>query len=646
LNQESQDEHHHPLGEHPLLASLETALPLRSFSPQQLEDAAAEIRDVLCNLLATRTAHFASNLGVVELCLALHCEFDFRRDRLIWDTGHQIYPHKLVTGRYGDFASIRTRGGLMGYPNPHESQYDLFMTGHAGSSISTAVGLRSGDELNGQSDRHTVAVIGDGAFPSGIVFEAMNNAGELGDDLTIVLNDNKMSICPRVGSVATYLDRLRGNPFYTGLKHEVGRLLEHVPMFGDPAERLLAQMKEGVKAGLLGGMLFEELGIRYIGPIDGHDIALVRKYLAMARQASGPLLLHVVTEKGHGYKPAAEDPVYFHTPPAFGNNGDSGGESPAVVEQKADAYTVHARNAIHRLMADDPRVTVITAAMCQGNKLEPVREQFPDRFFDVGICESHAVAFAAGQCKTGLRPIVDIYSTFLQRSYDQIFQEVALQDLPVVFMLDRAGLTGPDGPTHHGLFDLGYMRLFPNLVCMAPGYAAELPMMLGAAIAHDHPVSIRYPKAAALELDRVAEPIRVGHSEVVREGGDGTIVACGAMLEQAIAAAGMLDGDLDVGVVNARFIKPIDATMVRETLSGGRFVVTLEEAAVVGGFGSAFLESAVAQRLDTRSVTTLGLPDEFIEHGDRDDLLDLHGLSPARIAETCRADKRWLVLQN
>lgn len=634
LNGSPRDEHHHPLGSHPLLASLHDAMPLRTFSPQQLADVAAEIRDVLCNLLATRTAHFASNLGVVELCLALHCEFDFRRDRLIWDTGHQVYPHKLVTGRYRDFASIRTRGGLMGYPNPHESHYDLFMTGHAGCSVSTAVGLRSGDLLNDQPDRHTVAVIGDGAFPSGIVFEALNNAGELGDDLTIVLNDNKMSICPRVGAVATYLDRLRGNPFYTGLKHEVGRLLEHVPMFGDPAERLLAQMKEGVKAGLLGGMLFEELGIRYIGPIDGHDIALVRKYLAMARQSAGPQLLHVVTEKGHGYKPAAEDPVYFHTPPAFGDNG---GESPPAVAKQADPFTVHARNAIQRRMTDDPRVTVITAAMCQGNKLEPVRERFPDRFFDVGICESHAVAFAAGQCKTGLRPIVDIYSTFLQRSYDQIFQEVALQDLPVVFMLDRAGLTGPDGPTHHGLFDIGYLRLLPNMVCMAPGYASELPLMLDAAMEHDHPVSIRYPKAAALQLDRVPDPIRMGRSEVIRDGSDGTIVACGAMLQQALAAADLLAGDLDVGVVNARFIKPIDAAMVRATLGDGRFVVTVEEAAVMGGFGSAFLESAVAQRLDTRWLTTLGLPDEFIEHGEREELLDLHGLSPERIAETCRA---------
>jgi 1-deoxy-D-xylulose-5-phosphate synthase len=627
------DPSHHPLGEHPLLASLRDASGLRDLPQRQLEAMAAEIRDVLCNLLATRTAHFASNLGVVELCLALHCEFDFRQDRLIWDTGHQVYPHKLVTGRYHDFASIRTRGGLMGYPNPAESDYDLFMTGHAGCSVSTAVGLRSGDVLQNQADRRTVAVIGDGAFPSGIVFEALNNAGELAKDFIVVLNDNEMSICPRVGALANYMDRLRSNPFYTGLKHEVVRLLEHVPMFGDPAERLLAQMKEGVKAGLLGGMLFEELNIRYIGPIDGHDIPLMRKYLAMVRETPGPVLLHIVTEKGHGYKPAAEDPVYFHTPPAF---KDHDGKAVASKSEGLPPFTVHVRDAIQKLMAEDPRVTTITAAMCQGNKLEPVREQFPDRFFDVGICESHAVAFAAGQCKTGLRPIVDIYSTFLQRSYDQIFQEVALQDLPVVFMMDRAGLTGPDGPTHHGLFDIGYMRVFPNLICMAPGYASEVNRMLAFAMQQDHPTSIRYPKASALQLDRQPDPIQLGKSETIREGRDGTIVAFGAMLEQALEAAELLENELDVAVVNARFVKPIDAEMVRECLTGGRFVVTVEEGAKMGGFGSAFIESAVEQNLDTRGIRVLALPDAFIEHGSRLDLLASHGLGPEQIAEACR----------
>ena len=616
---------------HPILASLDDARPLRDFAPEKLTATAAEVRDVLCNLLSVRTAHFASNLGVVELCLALHCEYDFADDRLIWDTGHQIYPHKLITGRYDRFQTIRTRGGLMGYPNPDESPYDLFMTGHAGSSVSTAVGLRSGDVLTGHPDRSTVAVIGDGAFPSGIVFEALNNAGEVGDDLLIVLNDNKMSICPRTGSVAKYLDRLRDAPFYTGLKSEVVKILERVPMFGDPAERLLAQMKEGVKAGFLGGMLFEELGIRYLGPIDGHDIGLVRKYVRTAREIKGPVLLHVVTEKGHGYKPAAEDPVFFHTPPAFeDNDGD-------VVTKKSSGlppFTRHAREAIAAAMKRDDRVTVITAAMCQGNQLEPVREAYRDRFFDVGICESHAVAFAAGQAKTGLRPIVDIYSTFLQRSYDQIFQEVSLQDLPVTFMLDRAGLTGPDGPTHHGTFDIAYMRVFPNLVCMAPGYDAEVSRMLDFALDLDHPASIRYPKASALRWDRPPAPIELGVSETIREGSDGTIVALGAMLETAMTTAESVD-DMDIGVVNARFIKPIDESMVRRTCESG-FVVVIEEGNAAGGFGSAFLECANRLGLDTRGIRVVALPDRYVEHGDRDSLMHDCGLSPTAIAQACR----------
>jgi len=621
------------IGNHPHLLRLTDAEVLKTFSPVELEAVAAEIRDVLCNLLATRTAHFASNLGVVELCLALHSEFDFRSDRLIWDTGHQIYPHKLVTGRYRTFDTIRHQGGLMGYPNPVESDYDLFMTGHAGCSVSTAMGLASGDSLSGHADRHSIAVIGDGAMPSGIVFEAMNNAGASGDKLTIILNDNKMSICPRVGALAAYLDRLRGNPFYTGLKQEVVKALGRVPMFGDPAERMLAQLKEGVKAGLLGGMLFEELGIRYVGPIDGHDISLLRKYLRMVRDLPGPVLLHVVTEKGHGYKPAEQNPVYFHTPPAF---LDEGGKPVTLGSDGSPPYTNFVRDAIAAQMQSNPQVTVLTAAMCQGNKLEPIRERFAERFFDVGICESHAVAFAAGQCKAGLRPIVDIYSTFLQRSYDQIFQEVCLQKLPVTFLMDRSGLTGPDGPTHHGVFDIGYLRSFPNLVLMAPGYASEVAPMLEFALQHDTAVAIRYPKASALHREHSPSAIVLGQSETLRYGNDGTIIAYGAMLDQVLAAVDLLGDELSLTVVNARFVKPIDHEMVRRAFTTGGFVVTVEESVKIGGFGTAVLESAADQGLDTRKLKRLALPDEFIEHGNRDHLLDQLGLGPKQIASACR----------
>lgn len=620
---------------HELLSKLESSEPLKRMSTNELEQLATEIRDVLCNLLATRTAHFASNLGVVELCLALHSVFDFKKDRLIWDTGHQIYPHKLITGRYHEFKTIRERGGLMGYPNPAESEYDLFMTGHAGCSVSTALGLKSGDDLNDEPGRRSVAVIGDGAFPSGIVFEAMNNAGELNTDLIVVLNDNKMSICPRVGAVANYLDRLRTNPFYTGFKSEVVRVLNKLPLFGDPTERLLAQIKEAVKAGMVGGMLFEEFGFRYIGPIDGHDIQLVRKYLEMVKDQKGPTLLHVVTEKGRGYKPAEKDPVYFHTPPAF--EDEDGCPKPLSVGEKP-AFTNYARDAILCQMDRNRKVTVMTAAMCQGNKLEPVRDAHSDRFFDVGICESHAVAFAAGHAKVGLRPIVAIYSTFLQRSYDQIFQEVALQNLPVTFMIDRAGLTGPDGPTHHGLFDIGYMRVFPNIVMMAPGDATEVEPMLEFALSHSGPTSIRYPKTTAQTFERVKKPIELGKSEIIQWGTDGAIIACGAMLQQAIAAAELLKrSGLNVAVINARFIKPLDMQMLTKVFDECRFVVTVEEGALMGGFGSAVLETACEQGWDTRIMRTLGIPDRFIEHGDRNELLADAGIDPAGIAKTCRA---------
>jgi 1-deoxy-D-xylulose-5-phosphate synthase len=618
---------------HALLSKIDTADDLKPLSVAELESLAAEIRDVLCNLLATRTAHFASNLGVVELCLALHSTFDFRSDRLIWDTGHQIYPHKLVTGRYDQFSSIRTAGGLMGYPNPEESEYDLFMTGHAGCSVSTALGLKSGDDLMGQTGRKSVAVIGDGALPSGIVFEAMNNAGALAKDLIVVLNDNEMSICPRVGALASYLDRLRSNPFYSGLKSEVVKMLNHIPVFGDPAERMLAQMKEGMKAGLMGGMLFEELGMRYVGPIDGHNISLLKKYLQMVGEMDGPVLLHVVTQKGRGYKPAAEDPVYFHTPPAFvDDNGRAiprdGGSSPA--------FTNFARDSIATAMGRDSRVTVITAAMCQGNKLETVRESFPDRFFDVGICESHAVAFAAGQAKAGMRPIVDIYSTFLQRSYDQIFQEVSLQNLPVLFMMDRAGLTPPDGPTHHGAYDIGYMRVFPNMVLMAPGYADEVQQMVDFSLSIDSPTGIRYPKASAMQWDHKPAPIVLGESETISWGTDGAIIAYGSTLQSAVEAADKISGEMDLAVINGRFVKPIDRAMLQRVFDECPFVVTVEEGAAMGGFGSAVLEAANEMGLDTRKLRRIAIPDRYVQHGDRDETLASLQLDADGIMAICR----------
>jgi 1-deoxy-D-xylulose-5-phosphate synthase len=607
-----------------LLPMIASPRELRSLSDAQLVQLAGEIREALCSVVSDRPAHFASNLGVVELCIALHAVFDFSQDRLIWDTGHQIYPHKLVTGRFPKFQTIRRKGGLMGYPNPCESDFDLFMTGHAGASVSTALGLRIGDRLSGHGRRRSVAVLGDGALPSGIVFEAFNNAAGLKEDLLVILNDNKMGICPRVGGLAHYLDQARVAPFYDGLKKDISWLLNKVPLVGEPAEKVLGNFKDALKMFFHGGMLFEELGFRYIGPVDGHDLVSLRDYLELVKDVSGPVLMHVFTEKGHGFKPACEDPVRFHTPPPFARNGDS---VEYLKKGSAPAYTDVVSAAIQDAMQRDPRVCVITAAMCEGNKLQRVRDEIPERFFDTGICEGHAVAFAAGLAKSGMRPIVDIYSTFLQRSYDQVFQEVALQNLPVTFCLDRAGLTGPDGPTHHGAFDNTYLRAFPNITVMAPGDQRDVRPMLEFALQHPGPVSLRYPKANAEVVERPEAPVESGKAEVYRWGTDGMFVALGTLFPDCVRAADRLLAEgLDVGVINARFLRPLDADTILRAVLESAFVITVEEATLCGGFGSAVLEAANDAALRTDHIRRLGLPDRFIEHGERGELLADLGL--------------------
>jgi 1-deoxy-D-xylulose-5-phosphate synthase len=626
-----------------ILPGIESPKNLRTLTDEQLIRLTAEIREALCNVVSTRSAHFASNLGVVELAVALHLVFDFAKDRLIWDTGHQIYPHKLLTGRFREFDTIRTKGGLMGYPNPEESPYDLFMTGHAGASVSTVLGLKAGDDLLGD-DRRAVAVIGDGALPSGIVFEAMNNAAGLKKDLLVILNDNKMGICPRVGGLAQYLDKARVAPFYDGLKRDVAWLLNRLPVVGESAEYVLGQFKDAVKTFLHGGMLFEEMGFRYIGPVDGHDLRSLRNYLELVKEVKGPVLLHVFTEKGHGFKPACEDPVRFHTPPVFVRNEHN--EIVSVKKSSAPAYTDLASSAMLDAMRRDRRVTVLTAAMCEGNKLQQIRDEIPDRFFDTGICEGHAVAFAAGMAKSGLRPIVDIYSTFLQRSYDQIFQEVALQNLPVTFCLDRAGLCGPDGPTHHGVFDTTYLRAFPNMVVSAPGDAREMSPLLECALTFDGPFSIRYPKANAETVERALAPIEVGRAEVIDWGTDGTFIAFGPLLSRCVQAARQLrQQGLDVGVINARFAKPIDADTILRAIEQTGFVITVEEGTVCGGFGSAVLEAASAAGANASHVRCLGIPDRFILHGERDELLAELGLDVRGLIKTARtlADRPTVV---
>jgi 1-deoxy-D-xylulose-5-phosphate synthase len=620
-----------------LLPQIQAPQDLQVLSDEDLIQLAQEMRDELVRVLSIRPAHFASNLGVVELCLALHLTFDFRQDRLIWDTGHQIYPHKLITGRYPQFETIRTRGGLMGYPNPHESAFDLFMTGHAGCSVSCSLGLKVGDSLLGHGEHHSVAVIGDGALPSGIVFEALNNAGGLGKNLLVILNDNQMSICPRVGGMARCLDQARLTTFYQGSKKHLQSLLSRLPLVGGMANQALDQVRDGLKALLTGGMLFEELGFRYIGPVDGHDLPSLRRWLRDVKDQEGPILLHVLTEKGHGVAQASEDPVTYHTPPVF----EKVGPERTILSLKrggSKAYTDAASAAIYRAMQDDPRVTVITAAMCQGNKLEKVRTDFPDRFFDTGICESHAVAFAAGLAKAGVRPIVDIYSTFLQRAYDQLFQEVALQNLPVTFCLDRSGLTGPDGPTHHGVFDTAYLRVLPNFVVMAPGDELDLAPMLRFALGHAAPASLRYPKANLERVDRDVAPVELGQAEIFEWGPDGALVAYGSLFPTCVKAAERLRQEgVDVGVINARFAKPLDRQTLLRAVEQLPLVITVEEGTLEGGFGSALLEAANAAGLDTRHLLRLGLPDQFIEHGERGELLSSLGLDVNGICAAVRS---------
>lgn len=641
----------------PILPQIKSPGDLRELSLEELELLASEIRFELCQLADQRSVHFASNLGVVELTIALHSSFDFTYDRLFWDTGHQSYPHKLLTGRFERFPSMRMKGGLMGYPNPNESEYDLMMTGHTGTSVGAITGMTVGDELiEGAGKRHSIAVIGDGALSSGVVFEALNHAGGLRKNLTVILNDNEMSICPRVGGLSTYLDQLRMAPGYLGLKTRLQRFVGGMPFFRERTHRFLSHFKNAFKAAFLGGMLFEEFGFRYIGPVDGHDIKRLQKILKRVTTYKEPVLLHVFTEKGRGYTPAEEDPTTYHAPsPNIKRNGKNGKnglngtskenreelakvklESPGPIERASDgdcepnepkSYTHWMAASIYRHLESNPRACIITAAMCQGNMLEAVRDAFPDRFFDVGICESHAIVFAAGLAKSGMRPIVDIYSTFLQRSYDQLFQEVSLQNLPIVLAIDRAGLVGPDGPTHNGVFDIAYLRPFPNITIMSPGDGPETGRMLDFAMNLDTPTAIRYPKCVAPEIERQNVPIEQGKAEIVKTGERGSLVVFGGLLETAIRAC---EGT-GFGVINARFVKPLDTETILEPLRNGKRLFSLEESMLAGGFGSAILEASNDEGLDTRLFKRIGIPDRYIEHGERKELLDDLKMDPDSI---------------
>jgi 1-deoxy-D-xylulose-5-phosphate synthase len=623
-----------------ILPTLRGPEQLRRMSIRELQTLAEEIRLTLNEVVARNGGHLASNLGVTELTIALHRVFDFLHDRLIFDVGHQVYVHKLLTGRYPQFSTLRQRGGISGFPAPEESDYDVFRTAHASAAISTAVGLAvAGDRA--EKPWHTVAVVGDGAMTGGLAFEGLNHAGHLNvHRLIVVLNDNEMAISPTVGALQKYLDRVRLGSFYNTMRDRMRRLVQSIPMVGEGLENLAERATQSVSDMIQPGQIFRELGFRYFGPVDGHDLDDLLQIFDHVRGLEGPILIHVSTQKGRGVPYAMEDPEKFHSP--------SGYELPATPEDKpqprasAASYSQSFVEALIEEAEKDERVCAITAAMPSGTGLDAFQERFPDRYFDVGICEPHSVAFAAGLGKAGMRPVVCLYSTFLQRAFDQVFQEMCLQeDVPVVIGVDRGGLVGGDGPTTNGVFDIAYLRTLPNLIHCSPKDAVEQQAMLRWALAHGGPVAIRYPRDVAADLQMPPGEIELGRGEIVLEGRGVALLAYGPQIGTVLSAAKLLQNEHQVfpTVANARFAKPIDERLVRNLLRTHPLVVTVEEHALMGGFGSAVLERASELDLPVERLRRIGIPDRFVAHGSRGDCLRETGLDAASIAGSV---VRWL----
>ncbi len=618
-----------------ILPTLKSPTELRRLSREQLLQLAQEIRERIIGVVGKNGGHLASNLGVVELAIALHYSFEFQHDRLLWDVGHQAYPHKLLTGRNERFDTLRKAGGVSGFPNTDESPFDLFNVGHAGTAIPTAVGLARGASALGE-DRRVVAVVGDASIFNGVAFEGLNQAGTLRRQLLVVLNDNSMGIAPTQGGMAEYLAKFRVSPVYEELKRKVKKYLPHVPVIGKAAFGALEHLKEGLKATVSPHQIFEQLGFIYVGPMDGHDIEHLIELFSVLKNVHHPVLLHVHTQKGKGADWASADPTKFHSPKPFKVEGCR-----VEIQKGGVSYTSAFADALISLSREDKRIYAMTAAMPDGTGLNKYQDVFPDRFLDGGIAESATVDIAAGLCKAGLRPVVAIYSTFLQRAFDQVFQEVVLQGLPVIFCLDRAGLVGGDGPVHHGFLDIAYLRGFQNMVLMAPGDGAEIGCALRLATSLNVPTVIRYPRDTIPEplLSGAAlPPFELGRSVTLRDGSDGTILAYGATCRAALDAAEVLSADgIDVRVVNARFAKPIDRKMVAGALERGRPVVTVEDHSVSAGFGSAVLETARDLGLSAANVIVLGIPaDRFIAHGSRAGQLAECGIDAAGIATAIR----------
>jgi len=619
--------------DYPLLADIDGPADLKLLTRGQLAQLAGEVRQLIQEVVARNSGHLSSNLGVVALTIALHYAFDLPTDKLVWDVGHQCYTHKILTGRRDRFQTLRQRGGLSGFPSPKESPYDTFLVGHGGTSLSTALGLLLAQEARGTQGR-VVAVIGDGSIGAGMAFEALNHIGHLGKPLLVVLNDNRMSISRTVGALAKYLSVMRAAPLYNELKREVRSLLDALPVVGQPMETALEFVKDSLRHVVVPGRMFEDLGFRYFGPVDGHDLDVLIDTLDQLRRlpTEKPILLHVLTEKGRGFTPAAQDPTTFHSSPPF-ETGD--GDVFPRLKKGARAYTHAFTDALVDLAGEDQRIVAITAAMPTGTGLARFAEVFPDRFYDVGICEQHAVGLAAGLAKGGLRPVVAIYSTFSQRAADQVFHDLCLQEVPVVLALDRAGLVGGDGPTHQGLYDIGWLRHFPGITLTAPKDGAELAALLGWALSQPGPVAIRYPKAPLPKgvFATPLVPIEQGRAEVLAQGPDGVLVAYGGAVEHAERARRLLaEEGFEVGLVNARFAKPLDEETVGKCLAEVPLVVTIEDGVLVGGFGSAVAELAERSSGRKAELLCLGVPDIVLEQGSRQELLQEVGLDGAGIA--------------
>lgn len=619
-----------------ILDTIDSPADLKRLPVESLDRVAAELRRYIIEVVSKRGGHLASSLGAVEITLALHYVFDSPKDKFVWDVGHQTYAHKILTGRRERFESLRTRGGISGFPSIFESEHDIFGVGHASTSISAATGLAAARDIRGE-DHFVVSIIGDGAMTGGLSFEGINHAGHpKRSKFVIILNDNEMSISRNVGALARYLTRITTGKLYLQMERDVWELLGKIPAYGRAARKLAGRIKESIKNLVVPNILFEEFGYRYIGPLDGHDTGLLVDTLRKVRQVPGPVLMHIVTKKGKGYAFAEKDAERFHGVGSFykttGNSRATAGKT---------KYSKVFGDEMCAIAADDEAVVTISAAMKEGTGLAQFAKAYPERFFDVGISEQHAVTFACGLARAGMKPFVAIYSTFLQRSLDQIIHDAALQRLPVRFALDRAGVVGADGPTHHGLFDLSYLRLIPGLVLMAPRNGGELRRMMRTALLYeDGPSAIRYPRGVvpddANEGDR--SPLQVGRGEVLREGSDVLMLAVGSMVDPAIEAAELLAADgMSACVANARFIKPLDEDLIRTHAAGNRLIVTIEENTIAGGFGD-----GVGAFLDREGMTNrlvrVGIPDLFVPHGARGELLDEIGLTPAKIAARIAAE--------